>query len=212
MLKQLYILTFILINSSIWAQVGIGTNSPEAILDVNGTVRITSIPTITIAEPSQVLGGISTAEKLNKTELGLNIFVSYEDGLITAPVARSTGTRVIVSEDYNSGIRIDDFDIYLGTDEINERSTFIFISGYNSTTKLSGISGGFQGRRISLYFSESSTINLLDENSNSLPQNRFFTLTGAQLGVNGNGLIELVYDENSGDDELGRWIVIKFRN
>ena len=211
-MKQLCILTFFIMSYSIWAQVGIGTNSPDATLDINGTVRITNIPTITVPEISQALGGITTAEKLNRTELGINIYISNEDGLITAPVARETGSRVIVPIDYSSGIRIDDLNIYLGADEINERATFIYISGYNSTTKLGGISGGSHGRRISFYFSESATFNLLDDDSNSLPKNRFFTLTGAQLGVSGNGLVEMVYDENDGSDGLGRWVIIKHRN
>jgi len=212
-MKHLIIIAIYFISSPMLAQVGIGTENPDAILDINGTVRVTDIPVITIADPSQGIGGISTANKINKTELGINIFLSYDDGLITAPVAKAMGSRIIVPEDYSSGIRIDDMDIYLGPDEINEITTFIIVSGYTSTTKLGGISGGYHGRRITLYFSEEVTVfSILEENNNSISQNRFFTLSTSQLTINGNGLVELVYDENAGDDGLGRWIVIKFRS
>ncbi len=212
-MKHLIIIAIYFISSPMLAQVGIGTENPDAILDINGTVRVTDIPVITIADPSQGIGGISTANKINKTELGINIFLSYDDGLITAPVAKAMGNRIIISADYSSGIRIDDMDIYLGPDEINENTTFIIVSGYTSTTKLGGISGGYHGRRITLYFSEEVTVfSILEENNNSISQNRFFTLSTSQLTINGNGLVELVYDENAGDDGLGRWIVIKFRS
>lgn len=210
-MKQFYTLVFIFMNSALWAQVGIGTNTPDATLDVNGTVRITSMPLVTVDEEHGI-GGLSTANKLNKTELGLNIFLSEIDGLITAPVASAIGYRVIVPEDYSAGRRIDNMDIYLGPDEVNERATFIIVSGYTSTTKLGGISGGYHGRWIKLYFSANVTVfNILEDNINSDPQNRFYTLNPAQLAINGNGLIEMVYDENGGPDGLGRWIIIKFR-
>ncbi len=194
-MKRLIIIAIYFISFTLLSQVGIGTMNPDATLDINGTVRITDIPVIIIADPTQGIGGISTANKINKTELGINIFLSYDDGLITAPVAKAMGNRIIVPEDYNSGIRIDDMDIYLGTDEINENSTFIIVSGYTSTTKLGGISGGYHGRRITLYFSEEVIVfNILEENNNSISQNRFFTLSTSQLTINGNGLVELVYD------------------
>lgn len=211
-MKRFILISIYFATASIFSQVGIGTSNPDATIDINGTVRITDIPKITVAEASQGLGGISTANKINKTELGINIFLSYEDGLITAPVARDMGSRSILPEDYTSGIRIDNLDIYIGQDEINETSTFIKVIDYSSTTKLGGITGGYHGRRLTLYFWEDNVVfNILEDSSNSSPQNRFITLSTSQLAVNGKGLVDLVYDENAGSDGLGRWIVIKFK-
>lgn len=198
-------------SSSLWAQVGIGTDLPDATLDVNGTVRVTSIRSTTTNDITETLIGISSAQKLNRTERGSNISFVDGEGLIFSPVMRTMGDRVIVSADYNSGVRIDNLNLYLSSGEIHEITSFLHISGYNSTTRITGITGGIHGRKVTLYFSESSTVNILNRDSNSLPKNRIVTLTNTQLNVNGIGLIELVYDENYGTDGLGRWIVVKFK-
>ena len=59
--------------------------------------------------------------------------------------------------------------------------------------------------------SKTVNINILEDDSNALPQNRILTAATSQLSVNGLGFVDLVYDADAGSDSLGRWIVIKFR-
>jgi len=205
----LYTLAFLFTNTLLLAQVGIGTTTPDATMDINGTVRVSSLPMAIIADDAY-LNGISTSNKINKTVLGLNIFID-STGLSISPVARQMGFREIFLPDYDSIPKISNLDLYLGTDEVNEIATFITISGYTENVRLGGLIGGYEGRRLTMYLTESRGFNFLEENISTDPQNRFITLQNSQIGVNGNGLVELVYDDDAGPDGLGRWLVLKLR-
>lgn len=187
------------------SQVGIGTNNPQAALEVAGTVRITNLP---VGDSNEItLAGQTTTRTLNKTYLGANLIIT-DNSLNTAPVSGTVG-------DFNlgplQGGTIQNLDLGLSPGAYNSRSTFIRVYGYTLGTDITGITDGVDGRHIALYFSETSGISILEDSLLSLPKNRIITAATSQLSISGEGFIDLVYDADAGFDGLGRWIVIKFR-
>jgi hypothetical protein len=187
------------------AQVGVGTTTPIATIDIGGTVRITDLPVGTTDEISAT--GSTSAKMLNKTGLGANLIIT-DNSLDTAPISGTVG-------DFDlgplAGGNIQNLDLLLAPGAYNSRATFIRVHGYTLGTNIAGITDGIDGRHVSLYFSETSGISILEDSSLAQPQNRIKTAASSQLSISGEGFIDVVYDADAGADGLGRWIVIKFR-
>lgn len=187
------------------SQVGIGTNNPQATLEVAGTVRITNL---SLGNTNEItLAGQTTTRTLNKTALGANLIIT-DNSLNTAPVSGTVG-------DFNlgplQGGTIQNLDLGLAPGAYNSRATFIRVYGYMLGTNISGITDRVDGRHVALYFSETSGISILEDSLLAQPKNRIKTAATSQLSISGEGFIDLVYDADAGSDGLGRWIVIKFR-
>ncbi|MBZ0328252.1 MAG: hypothetical protein K8F54_11640 [Altibacter sp.] len=204
--RVVFFVIFSIISSTASPQVGIGTSNPQATLDVNGTVRINQLPVGTTNEIS--LTGTASSRSLNRTDLGANLII-IDNSLDTAPVSGTVG-------DFNlgplAGGTINNLDLDLGSSGINSRATFIRVYGYLVSANIAGITGGVNGRHVSLYFSETAGVSILENSPLALPQNRILTAATSQLSISGEGFIDLVYDDDAGSDGLGRWIVIKFRS
>jgi hypothetical protein len=203
--RLVFFAIFSIISFTALSQVGIGTSNPQATLDVNGTVRINQLPVGTTNEIS--LTGTASTRSLNRTDLGANLII-IDNSLDTAPVSGTVG-------DFNlgplSGGTINNLDLGLGVSGINSRATFIRVYGYLISANIAGITGGVNGRHVSLYFSETAGVSILENSLVAQPQNRILTAATSQLSISGEGFIDLVYDDDAGSDGLGRWIVIKFR-
>lgn len=203
--RVVFFVIFSIISSTASSQVGIGTSNPQATLDVNGTVRINQLPVGTTNEIS--LTGTASSRSLNRTDLGANLII-IDNSLDTAPVSGTVG-------DFNlgplAGGTINNLNLGLGSSGINSRATFIRVYGYLVSANIAGITGGVNGRHVSLYFSETAGVSILENSPLALPQNRILTAATSQLSISGEGFIDLVYDADAGADGLGRWIVIKFR-
>ena len=131
--------------------------------------------------------------------------------LDTAPVAGSTGNFNLGLVPFDAGDDIFNLSLDIAPGGTNSRATFIRIHSYSATANISGFTNGVHGRHITLYFSETFGISLLEDSSLASPQNRILTAATSQLTLSGEGFVDLVYNENAGSGTLGRWIVIKFR-
>ena len=196
------------------AQVGINTDSPQETLDVNGTVRISEIRNIESTE-NITLTGITGANTLSRSGNGGNIVILNNE-LNTAPVTRELGYLDLGLEPidtYVNGIpQINKLQLKIGQTEENVDATFITVFGYSTKYLLSGIDNGTEGRRVTLFFeNDSNNIKMLENDSSAIPKDRILTLANSSISTSGEGFIELVYDDDAGNDGLGRWLVIKFR-
>lgn len=209
MMKKLYLQfgLLIIISQQIFAQVGIGTTDPQATMDTNGTVRITQITPVT--DNNIKLSGVTTSEILNQTGLGANLHITNNE-LTTVPVSRSIGEFDLGAVPIDFLGNISGLDLEIGSGESNTFSTFIRVHSYVTVANITGIIGGTQGRRLTLFFSEATNMRIKEESSYEPPTNRIVTLATSHLTVSGMGFVDLIYDETAGSDGLGRWLVIKF--
>lgn len=190
------------------AQIGIGTSTPNAAVDVNGTVRVTSLPVGTTNEIT--LTGSTATRTLNRTNLGANLII-IDNSLDTAPVSGTIGDLNLGAIPVIAGT-IRNLDLEIAAGEYNSNATFIRLHTYKTNVNIAGITDGVNGRHFTLFFSQTPNINIMEDNSLALPQNRILTAATSQLIISGLGFLKLVYDDDAGADGLGRWIVIKFRS
>ncbi|KQC33040.1 hypothetical protein AAU57_06685 [Nonlabens sp. YIK11] len=204
-----YLITPIFIGFSLvsFSQVGIGTDNPKATLDVNGTVRVTQLPVSTSNQIS--LTGSSSNKSLNRTNMGAGLVV-YDNTLETATVSRTIGNLDLGSQPLTAG-NVTALDLQINPGSVNSNATFIRLHTYSTNVNIAGIADGVDGRHITLFFSESVNASILENDPSALPQNRILTAATSQLSIGGLGFVDLVYDVTGGDDNLGRWVVIKFR-
>ena len=78
--------------------------------------------------------------------------------------------------------------------------------GRTNNFKITGISGGTDGRHLVIYNVETVNLTFEAESPLSLPQNRLETLAN-NVATSGKGTAEFVYDGTS-----QRWILIGFRD
>tara|TARA_R110000787_G_scaffold43372_1_gene106422 strand:+ start:28552 stop:29181 length:630 start_codon:yes stop_codon:yes gene_type:complete len=191
----------------IQAQVGIGNTNPSASLDVNGTVRVTSLPVGTT--DLITLAGHTSSRAFNRTNIGANLII-INNSLDTAPVSGSIGDLNLGVHPIEAGTIVD-LNLEISSGNSNSNATFIRLHSYNSNINIAGITNGVHGRHFTLFFSETANISLLEDDLAALPQNRILTAATSQLSISGMGFIDLVYDATGGSDSLGRWVIIKFR-
>ena len=189
------------------AQIGIGTSTPGAAVDVNGTVRVTDLPVGATNEIT--LTGSTASKTLNRTNMGANLII-IDNSLDTAPVSGTIGDLDLGAIPAAGGT-IANLDLEIASGNYNSNATFIRLHTYNTGKNIAGITDGIDGRHFTLFFSETSNISILEDSSLALPQNRILTAATSQITTSGMGFIDLVYKADAGADGLGRWIVIKFR-
>ena len=183
-----------------YAQVGIGTTTPQATLHVVGNLRVTNtnntttstdllgngsqgdVTSITVGEGLTLSGNELTAK-------GTGSPTKYK--IANIPITTTAPNQVFDNMNYDlSGANLD---IVI----------FRLAAGHNYT--ISGLSGGTDGRHLIIY--NSNAVNLSINNmSSSIPANNIDTL-GSATATSGVGTIELVYD-----GALSKWIVINIRN
>ena len=183
-----------------YAQVGIGTTTPQATLHVEGNLRVTNTNSTTTSEA--ILGNGAQGD-VTSIKVGEGLLL--KDNELTAkgtgsptlyrianiPITTTAPNQVFDNMNYNLGGA--NLDIVI----------FRLSAAHNYT--ISGLSGGTDGRHLIIY--NNNAVNLSINNmGSSIPANNIDTL-GSSTATSGVGTIELVYD-----GALAKWIVINIRN
>lgn len=200
MKKLIYI--FVITPFFLNAQVGINTTNPQATLHVDGTFRVSQ----TTSTTSTKLSGFDVNGNIGEITLGTNLEL---DGN-TLNVAGSTNSNThvematITLPTGSNGEKFHNLDIQLST--TNSSKTAFLLVGRTTSYKITGISGGTDGRRIILFNIINKSLSILNEDEDSLPENRIMNLAGNHSTAN-QGAYEFVYSSS-----LQRWIMLSFRN
>lgn len=184
--------------------VGIGTTNPQATLHIAGDFKF--IPDNTTVATRLV--GLSKAGDLVEIRLGsefqivhgeLQVTERLDDNILLVggvDLSGSASTKTVWN----------DFDLGLSGD--NTDNTVIRLTGETSGYSISGFQGGFDGRVIYVYNSEGNNLTFIDASTSaSLPENRILTGTGGNVGTNGQGVAEFIYDGS-----LKKWLLINIRS
>lgn len=176
--------------------IGIGTNTPEETLHVNGKVRVNDL----IGRTSTSVLGVTPDGTLNK----INVAGALEIHNNTI-IASGTGYYSVIDIPITTNgpnTRIDDLD--LGVDLENTYKTIFRFTGQTNSFDITGIKGGVEGRHIILLNGLNSHMGVVNNSTASEPLNRILTY-GSTATTSGQGAIEMVYDGT-------RWVILSLRN
>lgn len=192
-----------LFSQLVFSQIGINTTSPQETLHVEGTFRATNTTSVL---PSK-LSGLDTNGTLTDVVVGDNLELSGNRLNAISSVTSSPAYYLVATINVTDGPpneEFDDFDLLLGG--VNSDKVVFRLVGRTSNYKITGISGGTDGRHIVLFNVSTSNMSVDDQATGSLAENRIITL-GNNVATSGQGTGELVYD-----GALQRWILIGFRD
>jgi hypothetical protein len=183
-----------------YAQVGIGTTTPQATLHVQGNLRVTNTNNTTTSD--KLLGNCALGD-VTSIKVGEGLLLK-DNELSAASVSSPTKYKIaaipIVTTAPNQNFDNVNLDLSGANLDI-----VIFRMGPAHNYTISGITGGTDGRHLIIY--SSSAVNLtINSMSSSIPANNIDTL-GSSTSTSGVGTIEFVYDGT-----LSKWIVINIRN
>jgi len=199
MKKLLYI--FVITPFFLFSQVGINTTTPQETLHVEGTLCVTDTSTKT----SNRIAGLDTNGTMAGITVGTNLQLTgnvLSANSTSSPTVYLVGTRI-----FPNGVPGDEFhDLDMSIATTNSDKVVFRLVGRNNNYKITGISGGTDGRHIVLYNVETVNLTFVAESAFSQPENRLETLAN-NVATSGKGTAELVYDGAS-----QRWILIGFRD
>ncbi len=186
-----------------FSQVGINTTTPQETLDVEGTLRVSNT---TSCMPNKI-SGTNGDGVLTDIYVGANLQLT--GNVLSATAGGGGGSAyylvgTVLVPDGPPGEELHDYD--MGVNTINANRVVFRLVGRTANYKITGISGGTDGRHIVLFNVSTSNLTLVAESTDSLPQNRMITLAN-NVATSGQGTAELVYD-----GALQRWILIGFRD
>jgi len=199
MKNLLYI--FILTPFFIYSQVGINTTTPQETLHVEGTLCVTDTTTKTATQ----VAGLDNNGTLTGITVGSNLQLT--GNVLSANSTSSPTIYLVGTKTFPTGIPGEEFnDLDMSIATTNANKVVFRLIGRKNNYKITGISGGTDGRHLVLYNVENVNLTFVAESALSQPQNRLETLAN-NVATSGKGTAELVYDGTS-----QRWIVIGFRD
>lgn len=198
-MKTFFSTLFLIVSVSISAQVGIGTTTPQETLHVNGTLRVEKTDT----SPATKITGMDAVGTVNELEVGDNLKI--ESGRLNATGTNKYFVANIDVSTTVSGQLFNDLDLDL--QGANRSITAFRLINASHNYRITGITGGEDGRHILLINIPSVNMRIEDGITPSLPENQFVTLKGNFEATSGQGVAELVYDGS-----LEKWIVVNFRD
>ena len=176
-----------------YSQVGINTTSPQATLDVNGSLRITNTSDITVT--STKLTGLSENGTVRDISIGSNLL------LVNNTISAKSGLDYSFGSVTFSVKKNHNVDLLLGPGETNEGKSIIRINNTSGDTEITGIKAGYDGQSLWIY-PQSGKIDLLGNDTNSSALNRI-----EENNKNGGkiySMIQIVYDGTR-----GKWIIMQ---
>lgn len=183
------------------AQVGINTTTPQETLHVEGTLCVTDVSTKTATK----LTGLDENGTLAGITVGTNLDLT--GNVLSAKTGTSPSVYLVTTINVQDGPSGDEFHNFdMGVNGVNSDKVVFRLVGRTANFKLTGISGGTDGRHLVIYNVETVNLTFEAESLNSLPQNRLETLAN-NVATSGKGTAEFVYD-----GAAQRWILIGFRN
>lgn len=193
------ILSFFLVSNIIYAQVGIGTTSPQETLDINGSIRVSN----TTKSLATKIMGADTGGTLNEVVVGDNL--ELNSGTLHAVGSTKYFVQSIAFPTTTTGHLFHDVDLdLLGA---NKDKTVFRITSSSHNYVFTGIANGTDGKHIVLVNVSANNFKLPDNDIGSIAANRIITMAGGFEQTSGQGVAELVYD-----GAINRWIIFNFRN
>ncbi|MDO8611532.1 MAG: hypothetical protein Q7R32_01755 [Dehalococcoidia bacterium] len=83
--------------------------------------------------------------------------------------------------------------------------SFLRIAGPTAAFSISGIAGGFDGKRLTIYNPTGHVMTITNEDAASVAANRIITMTGGARATTAAGVVELIYSATD-----SRWLVTGF--
>jgi len=186
------------------AQVGIGTTTPDATLQVVGTLHVTSTLLVddTDAGAATKLSGVDAAGFLTDVTLGSNLTLS--GGTLSASSGASIEEIVLINEAFGTKNNWN-----IGLAGANSDVTVFIIrkaSGGNEL-KIRGIVGGSDGRRIRIINDSSKKIKFEEDKSEAATGNKIYIYTRISE-MTAYGSCELIYSTAISDDTV-HWMIVQ---
>ena len=193
-MKKTLLIIAVTLQYSIFAQVGIGTKTPQEMLHVEGTMIVDGVDT---PDNSLALVGADALGNLTTLALDNNLTLNNNKLEFTRSPFDAMGTMDISSVPTVGPNRVHNLDLQLGVGETNEGKTVIKIIGTPANIKLTGIQDGVDGMHLFFYHLANQNVFFIDESdsqaSGSLPKNRIRVLASSET-ISGQGCVEMVYD------------------
>lgn len=176
-----------------YSQVGINTTTPQATLDVNGSLRITNTSDATVT--STKLTGLSENGTVRDISLGSNLLLNNNTLSAKSGLDYSFGAVTFTVKKNH------DVDLLLGSGEANEGKSIIRVNNTSGDTEITGIKAGYDGQSLYIY-PQSGKLDLLGNDTNSSPLNRIEE--NNKSGGKIYSMIQIVYDGTR-----GKWIIMQ---
>lgn len=208
-MKHKYIIyTFLFIQLSAFAQVGIGTTEPEEMLHVVGTVRVEG----TSPDDAIELIGADDAGNLTSLIFSSKIRLTKNKLQLTTGTTYEIGYKSLKTLTQGSGnnFKLDNLNLDLADGQANDGKTVIIVDGIDKNIEISGISGGSNGMHIFIYANTSNKITFHDltttTGQRSAAANRL-NIQAANEVISGGGVIEFIYD-----GPTQKWILLSIQD
>ncbi|KQC33042.1 hypothetical protein AAU57_06695 [Nonlabens sp. YIK11] len=202
-MKTLISLILFMTSTVLFSQgIGINTAFPEATLHVKGDFKF--VPKTTNA--TRLIGVVANGE-VKEMDMGTTFHITNN----TLNVSPSIDPNVYLVGDVdqsataNSISQYDNYDIGLAGS--NRNKTIIRFTGETNGYNVTGFTDGYDGRIIYFYNSQNTNVTFFDVNNASDDANQIITGSGANEGINGEGVAEFIYD-----GVIKKWILVNIRS